>query len=333
MKVLITGARSLLLGKVAQHLHERGDEVVCMQRGRAQFAGSTDVEQVLADIRDADSVQRASRGCDAIIHGAARVGVVGTEAEFREVNVDGTANMLLAAHVNNVHRFVHVSTPSVAHSGASIIGAAADPAVTGRKGSLYAETKAVAEQMALAANSSHMASVAIRPHLVWGPGDAQLVGRIVERAQQGRLVMVGSGSALVDATYIDNAVMSLVAAVDAAQPGAACAGNAYVIANGEPRTVHELMHGICIAAGVPFSPRHIPASLAVKIGSAMEWMWPRIRSGEPSLTRFVAEQLGTAHWFDPRPARNELQWAPHVTMDEGFALLHQWFLANPVYKR
>lgn len=333
MKVLITGARSLLLGNVAQLLHERGDEVVCMQRSRASFAGSSDVQQVLADIRDAEAVRHASRGCDAIIHGAARVGIVGTEADFREVNIDGTANVLLAADVNNVHRFVHVSTPSVAHSGASIIGGSAEPAVTGRKGSLYAETKAVAEQMALAANSSHMASVAIRPHLVWGPGDTQLVGRIVERAQQGRLVMVGSGSALVDATYIDNAVTSLVAAVDAAQPGALCAGNAYVIANGEPRTVHELMRGICSAAGAPYSPRHIPASLALKIGSAMEWLWPRVRSDEPPLTRFVAEQLGTAHWFDPRPAREELRWSPHVTIDEGFVLLRQWFLANPVHNR
>ena len=329
----MTGARSLLLGNVAQLLHERGDEVVCLQRNRAQFVGADDVEQVLADIRDTDAVQKASHGCDAIIHGAARVGVVGTAAEFREVNIDGTANMLLAAQVNDVHRFVHVSTPSVAHSGASIIGAPAEPAVTGRKGSYYAETKAIAEQIALAANSSHMASVAIRPHLVWGPADTQLVGRIVERAKQGRLVMVGSGSALVDATYIDNAAAALVAAVDAAKPGAACAGNAYVIANGEPRTVHELMLGICTAAGIPFSPRYIPATLALKIGSAMEWVWPRLRAGEPPLTRFVAEQLGTAHWFDPRPARDDLQWAPHVTMDEGFSLLHQWFLENPPYKR
>ena len=329
----MTGARSLLLGNVARLLHERGDEVVCLQRNRAQFVGADDVEQVLADIRDTDAVQKASHGCDAIIHGAARVGVVGTAAEFQEVNIDGTANMLLAAQVNDVHRFVHVSTPSVAHAGTSIIGAPAERAVTGRKGSYYAETKAVAEQIALAANSSHMASVAIRPHLVWGPADTQLVGRIIERAKQGRLVMVGSGSALVDATYIDNAASALVAAVDAAKPGATCAGNAYVIANGEPRTVHELMLGICTAAGIPFSPRHIPATLALRIGSVMEWVWPRLRAGEPPLTRFVAEQLGTAHWFDPRPARDDLQWTPHVTMDEGFSLLHQWFLENPTYKR
>lgn len=328
MRILVTGARSLLLGKVAQILLERGDEVVCLQRTRAEFAGSDDVMQVLADIRDTDAVTKASQNCDAVIHGAAKVGVVGTINEFRGINVDGTANVLLACHTNNVHRFVHVSTPSVAHAGSSIVGAIAEPAVVGRKGAFYAETKAIAEQMAIAANSSHMGTVAIRPHLVWGPGDEQLVGRIVERARQGRLVMVGQGSALVDATYIDNAVTALVAAVDAAAPGATCAGRAYVIANGEPRTVRELMQGICHAADVPFSPRLVPTSIALKIGSIMESVWPRLRLGEPPLTRFVAEQLGTAHWFDPRPARNDLQWAPHVTMDDGFVHLQQWFSAQ-----
>ena len=333
MKILVTGARSLLLGNVARALHERGDEVVCLQRKKAEFAGSDDVQQFLADIRDIDAVTKALEGCDAVIHGAAKVGVVGTRKEFHEINVEGTANVLLASHSNDVHRFVHVSTPSVAHAGSAIVGALAEPAVVGRNGSFYAETKAIAEKMVLAANSSHMGTVAIRPHLVWGPGDEQLVGRIVERARQGRLVIVGSGSALVDATYIDNAVTALVAAVDATTPGATCAGNAYVIANGEPRTVRELMQGICVAADVSFSPRHVPMTIAVKIGSAMERVWPQLHLGEPPLTRFVAEQLGTAHWFDPRPARNDLNWAPHVTMDDGFVHLKQWFTARNVYNR
>ena len=223
MKILVTGARSLLLGNAARVLHERGDEVVCLQRTKAEFVGSEDVQQVLADIRDTDAVVHASRGCDAVIHGAAKVGVVGTATEFHEINVDGTANVLLACQTNDVHRFVHVSTPSVAHAGTSIVGAVAEPAVVGRRGSFYAETKAIAEQMAIVANSSHMAAVAIRPHLVWGPGDEQLVGRIVERARKGRLVIVGQGNALVDATYIDNAVTALVAAVDAAEAAAAAA--------------------------------------------------------------------------------------------------------------
>lgn len=329
MKVLVTGAGSLLLGGVAAALHARGDEVVCLQRRMATFAGSDDVQQVLGDARDQAAVRQAATGCDAIVHGAARVGVVGSWAEFEGVNVRGTANVLHNARARGVSRVVHVSTPSVAHSGHSIVGAGADPAVTGRHGAYYAESKAIAEQAALAANTDEMGVVAVRPHLVWGPGDTQLVGRIVERAAAGRLAMVGDGSALIDSTYIDNAISAHVAALDAVHPGAVCAGRAYVIANGEPRTVHELIEGICVAAGVPFAPRHVPVRLALGLGSVVERVWPRLRDDEPPITRFLAEQLGTAHWFDPRPARNDLGWSPHVSLADGFELLRQWFIANP----
>jgi nucleoside-diphosphate-sugar epimerase len=328
MKVLVTGAGSLLLGGVAAALAERGDEVVCLQRRPATFVGAERTTQVLADIRDRDAVVRAASGCDAVVHGAARVGVVGTWGDFTGVNIDGTLNIVHSAHSCGVQRVVHVSTPSVAHEGRSIVGAGAAPAVTGRKGAFYAESKAIAEQYALNANGSDLAVVAIRPHLVWGPGDTQLVGRIVQRAAAGRLAMVGSGDALVDTTYVDNGITALVAALDALRPGAACAGRAYVVANGEPRSVSELFERICNAAGVPFEPRHVPVGLARRVGSVVERWWPRLRDDEPPITRFIAEQLGTAHWFDPRPVEADLGWRPTVSLDEGFDRLRRWFEAT-----
>ena len=223
---------------------------------------------------------------------------------------------------------MYVSTPSVAHVGQAIEGDVATPATTGRKHAHYAESKAQAEILALLANSAELGVVALRPHLVWGPGDTQLVGRIVERSRQGRLVMVGTGHALVDSTYIDNAISAHIAALDAVAPGSPCAGKAYVISNGEPRTVNELMSRICLAAAVEFSPKHIPAVIARNIGSVMERVWPLIRKDEPPITRFVAEQLGTAHWFDQRPAQEDLNWKPEVSLDEGFARLTIWFKAQ-----
>jgi nucleoside-diphosphate-sugar epimerase len=140
--------------------------------------------------------------------------------------------------------------------------------------------------------------------------------------------MVGEGHALVDTTVLDNAVSAHIAALDAVRPGAVCAGRAYVVANGEPRTVRELVAGICGAAGVAFEPRTVPLSVALGVGSVVERLWPRFRDDEPPITRFIAEQLGTAHWFDPRPARDELLWTPHVTLDEGFEQLRDWFAAQ-----
>jgi len=329
VKVLVTGAGSLLMREVAVALAARGEEVVCMQRRETHFPTGVRIHQELGDITNLSAVIKAMDGCDVVVHGAARVGVLGTWSEFYNTNVVGTQNILSAANTLGVSRIVHVSTPSVAHVGSSLVGAIATPAVTGHKRAFYAESKAMAETEALNANDDSCAVVAIRPHLVWGPGDTQLVGRIVQRAEMNRLAMVGSGDALIDSTYIANAVSALVAAVDAVQVGSSCAGKAYVIANGEPRTVRELMQKICDAAGVPFRPKKVPLSVALVVGSLVERVWPRLGKGEPPLTRFVAEQLGTAHWFDPRPAAQDLKWSPTVTLDEGFLELHQWFLDQP----
>jgi 2-alkyl-3-oxoalkanoate reductase len=321
VKILVTGATSLLARTTAEILLARGDDVVCLQRGCSTLAA----EQVTADIRDATAVQRAAAGCDAIVHAAAKVGVIGSWDDYRAINVDGTNNVLAAARAAGIERMVYVSSPSVAHGGDAIAGLGATPPVLGRKHAFYAESKALAEQAALAANTSGLAVVAIRPHLVWGPGDTQLVGRIVDRARSGRLALVGGGAALIDTTYITNAAESLVAALDRVRPGAACAGRAYVIANGEPRPIRDLIAGICAAANVTFAPRDVPLAIAKVVGSLVERAWTiSRRSTEPPLTRFLAEQLGTAHWFDPRPARDDLGWTPRITIDEGLEALAAW---------
>jgi nucleoside-diphosphate-sugar epimerase len=326
LRVLVTGGTSLLARRTAEALLARGDEVVLLQRNPSPV----DARQVLGDVRDDQLVLQAVEGCDAVVHAAAKVGVVGEWDDYRSINVDGTANVIAAARQHGVSRVVYVSTPSVAHSGHSLVGAPAEPAVTGRTGAHYAESKAIAERLALGAASDALPLVAVRPHLVWGPGDTQLVGRIIERARSGRLRLVGGGTALIDTTYIENAASALVAALDAAVPGASCVGRAYVVANGEPRPIRELIEGILRAAGVEVVPRNVPLRAATLAGSVVERLWPlRHPDVEPPLTRFLAEQLGTAHWFDPRPARDDLGWSPTVTIDEGLAALAEWFAVNP----
>lgn len=316
MRVVVTGASGLLGGSIARALVERGDEVVCLQRTPAEV----DAEQVLTDVRDPGAVDRAIEGADAVIHAAAKVGVLGTWDDYRTINVDGTSNVVASARRRGIGRLVHVSSPSVAHGGEALVGAGADPPVLGRRRAWYAESKAMGESLALSADGPDLAVVVVRPHLVWGPGDTQLVGRIVERARTGRLALVGGGTALVDTTYLDNAVDAHLAALDADAHG-----RAYVVANGEPRPIRELVLGICAAAGVHPTLRSVPGGVARGVGSVVERVWPRLRDDEPPLTRFLAEQLGTAHWFDPRPARDDLGWSPAVSIDEGLVRLAAWF--------
>ena len=316
MRVLVTGASGLLGRAVAASVLAAGHEVRTLQRSASKVEGATDV---LGSVTDATSVDRATAGVDAIVHLAAKVSLAGDPAEFDAVNVGGTLRLLRAAAEHGVGRFVYVSSPSVAHSGSSIVGDDAEPADPLRARGDYARTKATAELMALAADSESLAVVAVRPHLVWGPGDTQLVARIVERASQGRLPLLGKGAALIDSTYIDNAASAIAAALERAPQ---VHGNSYVITNGEPRPVAELLDGMCRAAGVPTPRWSVPAGLARAAGSVIEAVW-RVRPGvdEPPMTRFLAEQLSTAHWFDQRRTRADLQWEPAVSLDEGFRRL------------
>lgn len=316
MIVTVTGASGYLGGAVAAALVADGHEVRTLQRRPSGVDGATDI---LGTITDPEVVARAVDGADGVIHLAAKVSLAGDPAEFERVNIDGTRIMLDAAEPAGVSRFVQISSPSVAHAGSALAGVGAEPASPRDARGEYARTKAESELLALSRDSDAMAVVAIRPHLVWGPGDPQLVARIVDRARRGRLPLLDGGRALIDTTFIDNAASGIVAALRRAD---VAHGRAFVLTNGEPRPVGELLAGICTASGVRPPSWSLPAGVARAAGSLIERVWA-VRPGadEPPMTRFLAEQLSTAHWFDQRETREALDWTPAVTLDEGLRRL------------
>ena len=321
MKVLVTGASGMLGRATAQALVDRGDDVCVLQRRPSGLA----CREVLGDVADPSVVRRAVSGRDAVVHLAAKVDVTGRWSDFVVANVVGTRTVVDACRSAGVARLVHVSSPSVAHAGRALVGVGAEEADPGRARGHYARSKAIAEQTVLAADSSFLAVLVVRPHLVWGPGDTQLVARIVARARAGRLPLLGAGAALIDTTYVDNAGAALVAAVDACGPAH---GEPLVVSNGEPRPVGEVLARLCRAAGAP-EPRHrVPVWVGRLAGAAVDGVWAVSgRQDTPPITRFLAEQLSTAHWFDQRRTREVLGWQPHVSLDAGFARLADWYAA------
>ncbi|WJL94859.1 NAD-dependent epimerase/dehydratase family protein [Microbacterium sp. ET2] len=316
MRVLVTGASGFLGGAVAADLVAAGHEVRTLQRRPSGVAGADDI---LGSVTNADAAARALDGVEGVIHLAAKVSLAGDPREFEAVNVGGTRTILDEAERAGVSRFVFVSSPSVAHAGTALAGVGAEPASPEHARGDYARTKAMAELLALSRDTARMPVVAIRPHLVWGPGDPQLVERIVARARAGRLPLLNGGTALIDSTYVDNAATGITAALARAEHAH---GRAFVLTNGEPRAVGDLLAGICLAAGVAPPRWSIPAGVARAAGSLVERIWA-VRPGEdePPMTRFLAEQLSTAHWFDQRETREALAWAPAVSIDEGLARL------------
>ncbi|SDP41163.1 Nucleoside-diphosphate-sugar epimerase [Nakamurella panacisegetis] len=315
MRILVTGAGGLMGAATARALAARGDDVTVLQRRPAGL----DVREIRGDIGDVDVVRQAVRGQDVVVHAAAKVDVFGPWEQFRRTNVEGTRNVLDACRALGVGRLVNVSSPSVAHAGRALVGATAGPADPASARGSYARSKAMAEQLALAADHPDLAVLCLRPHLVWGPGDTQLIAPIVDRARAHRLPLIGDGTALIDTTYLDNAVDALVAAVDVCGP---VHGESLVVTNGEPRPVGEILRRVCAASGVPGPRGRVPLTVAAGAGAAIEGLWRLTgRTTRPPMTRFLAEQLGTAHWFDQRRTRDALGWSPKVSLQRGFELL------------
>ncbi|MGO2468895.1 MAG: NAD-dependent epimerase/dehydratase family protein [Microbacterium gubbeenense] len=314
MRVLVTGASGVLGSSVARALVSNNPDVTTLQRRPSGVDGARDV---LGSSTEPDTVARATAGQDAVIHLAAKVSMAGDPREFERVNIDGTRNVLSAAQAAGVSRFVHISSPSVANAGSSLVGAPAAPADPAVARGEYARTKGEGERLALAADSEAFPVLVLRPHLMWGPGDTQLTERIIERSRQGRMPILGSGAALVDTLYVTNAVDAIVAALEAVTR---VHGEPLVVTNGQPRPIAEFIERLALAGGAKKPTLRLPVAAALAAGSAVDAVWNLgEHDDEPPLTRFLAEQMSTAHWFDQRRTREVLQWEPAVTFDQGMA--------------
>ena len=324
MRILVTGGGGFLGQVLCRGLVERGYQVLSFNRGQYPALAALGVGQIQGDLADANAVSHAVAGVDAVFHNAAKAGAWGSYDSYFQANVVGTRNVIAACQQHGVGRLVYTSTPSVTHRATHPVeGLGADEVPYGEDFQApYAATKTIAEQEVLAANSPALATVALRPRLIWGPGDAQLVPRLADRARQGRLRIVGDGQNKVDTTYIDNAAQAHFDAFAHLAPDAACAGKAYFISNGEPLEMEVLLNKLLAAAGAPAVHKRISFKTAYRIGAICEKAWPWLRlPGEPPLTRFLAEQLCTPHWYSMEPARRDFGYVPQVDIEEGLRRL------------
>ena len=323
MKILVTGGGGFVGGYIVERLLARGYAVRSIGRSPQPELVAKGVEVVCGDLTDATAVSAACEGVDAVFHVAARAGVWGSWESFYGPNVIGTRNVLSACRKWQVKRLVYTSTPSVVFNGDSIRGG--DESLPYGKNWLchYAETKALAEQEALAANSEKLQVVALRPHLIFGPGDPHLLPRVIESVKAGRLRIVGDGSAKVDVSYVGNVADAHLDAFDALERGKG-AGQAYFISQGEPVDLWPWLNSILEGLGQPPLTQKIPLPLAYGIGALCEGAWKVLRRRtDPPITRFVAVELAKDHYFDIRKAQHALGYRPRVPMNEALKLTIQ----------
>jgi nucleoside-diphosphate-sugar epimerase len=321
--ILVTGGGGFLGKAIVRLLLADGHRVSSFARRTYPALAELNVRQIAGDIADTDAIRMAAEGMDVIFHVAAKAGVWGKFDDFFRPNVTGTRNVISACRACAVPTLIYTSSPSVIFDGSDMQGVDESVPYPAHFHSPYPHTKAIAEQAVLAAAGKHLNTIALRPHLIWGPDDNHLVPRIMARAKS--LRQVGDGGNRVDTIYIENAARAHVLAMAAVDGNPNLSGNVYFISDDAPVGLWEMVNRILVAGGKPPVTRSISPQTAYTIGRVMEWAFRTFNiSGEPRMTRFVARELATSHWFDISAAKKDLGYAAEISIDEGMRRLKVW---------
>jgi 2-alkyl-3-oxoalkanoate reductase len=329
-KVLVTGGGGFLGKAIVKRLIEQGDHVSSFCRSHYPALESLEVKQICGDITDKGAVEKAVRGMEIVFHVAAKPGVWGTYEEFYRPNVMGTQNIINACLKLHVPYLIHTSSPSVIFDGSDMEGVNESVPYPDHYPAHYPQTKAVAEK-AVRKISSEIGTICLRPHLIWGPEDNHLVPRILARAKAGRLIKVGKGKNKVDVTYIDNAADAHVLAAQRLSENPGLSGQVYFISQAEPIPLWDMVNAILKAGGLSPVKRSISPHAAYLLGTCFERLFKIFHiQKEPPMTRFLAEELAKAHWFDISAAERDLGYHPRVSTQEGLRKLEEWLSEHPM---
>lgn len=323
-QILVTGGGGFLGGAIVRRLVERGERVRTFSRKTYPALAELGVEQAEGDLTDPEAVADACEGIELVFHTAAKPGVWGRYADFYDANTAGTLNLLAACRRGGVDRLIHTSSPSVVFDGSDQEGVDESVPYPEEFEAHYPHTKAMAEKAVLeAAKAGAVKAVALRPHLIWGPGDPHLTPRILQRAKS--LRQIGEGRNRVDTIYIDNAAEAHLLAAEALEKNPEISGRAYFISQGEPMPLWDMVNAILAAGGRPPVEKTISPARARRVAAVLEWVYRTFRlPGEPRLTRFVVDELAASHWFDIGAARRDLGYTPRVSTEEGLRRLEAW---------
>jgi 2-alkyl-3-oxoalkanoate reductase len=329
--VLVTGGGGFLGTAIIKLVRERGLAVRSLARRFYPHLQPLGVEQIQGDVAEPRVVATAVEGCQTVFHTAAKAGIWGPARDYERINVLGTRNVIEACRARGSARIIYTSSPSVVFNGMDMEGADESVPYSRRFEAAYPRTKALAEQLVLAANGSTLATLSLRPHLIWGPGDNNLLPRIIARARRGKLRRIGRRDPLIDPVYIDNAASAHLLAAERLAPGSPIAGRVYFVTQGETIPLWDMINHFLSAAGLAPVRRSVARPLAVAAAGLLELGYlVTARTEEPPMTRFLARQLSTTHWFNIDAARRDLGYQPVVSISEGLRRLEAWLSTTEV---
>ncbi|MFQ5731582.1 MAG: NAD-dependent epimerase/dehydratase family protein [Planctomycetaceae bacterium] len=323
-KALVTGGGGFLGLYVVEQLLACGNTVRVLCRGRYPRLEELRVEFTRGDVRNAHVVAAACKGVDAVFHVAATPGIWGPWKRFHGINTVGTQNVIDACRLHGVPKLIYTSSPSVIYDGKPHENVDESYPYPEPSQFLchYPHSKMLAERAVLRANDDRLATVSLRPHLLWGPRDNHLIPRLIRRAKSGRLRRVGDGTNLISMTYVENAAVAHLQAADALCAHSANAGKAYFINEPEPVNLWDWIDELLRRGGLPPVKKRISAIAARRVGAVLETIYRCLfLPGEPPMTRFLASQLSSSHYYSIAAARRDFGYTPPVSMEEGMRRL------------
>lgn len=329
MKIFVTGGSGFLGRHLVSVLERAGyDDIVIFNRKSCEELRSEHVRIVYGDLQEAAALERAMVGCDAVFHVAAKAGVWGSYRGYHQTNVIGTQNVIQACLKNNVRFLIYTSSPSVVFNGQPLVNVNEKIGYGNpHKMCAYAKTKMLAERLVLRANGEkNLKTLALRPHLIWGPGDNHLIPTILKAAQRRCLFQVGRGDNWVDISYVVNVAQAhLLALKELQNPASAVAGKAYFISQGDPVQLWPWLKQLLKKLDVPQPRFKISTTVAYVIGAMCEILYKLLCvKKQPPMTRFVAKELSQSHYFDISAAKMDLHYIPQISNEEGMDLLVSW---------
>ena len=327
MSVLVTGGGGFLGRYLVEQLLEQGESVRVLGRQAYPDLAQRGVECLRGDVRNRETAIQATRGCKVVYHVAALAGIWGRWRDFYQVNVVGTQHIVAGCLENGVERLVYTGSPSVTFGGTDQKGVDESAPYPAKWLAHYPHSKALAEQFVLKANApGTLLTCALRPHLIWGPRDQHLIPRLIERARGRKLRIVGDGKNLVDMVYVENAATAHLQAAAALKINPQTPGRAYFITQGAPVRLWDWINEILALEGLPPVRKRVSANAAYAAGAVLETAYRMLgrMHEEPRMTRFLARQLATHHYFDISAARRDLGYTPKVSTEEGMRRLGEY---------
>lgn len=323
--VLVTGGGGFVGAAIVKRLLARGIDCRVVGRNHYPEIARLGAQCLKGDIRDPGFLRESFQGVDTVFHTAALAGIWGKWQEYYSINVQGTENVIRACRERQIANLVYTSTPSVVFNRRDICNG--DESLPYASDFLchYARSKVMAEKMILAANCPALRTCAIRPHLIWGPGDPHLVPRLLASGRNKLLKKVGTGRNMVDISYVDNVAYAHVLAADNLAGSGTAAGKAYFINQGRPVCLWDWINNLFSELAVPPVSSTVPFAAAYWLGALSEIVYSLIRAKkEPRMTRFLAEQLAKSHYFSSARAAADLGYSPLVTTEQGMKHLIAW---------